>query len=332
MKLLHVRSLRNITMAAGICLFGFLLAYLSGGMLAEKAEESQPVGSQTVLEQEAAESDDSETATEEENAESETEAETETEESTEPVKTSAANYYIRLNSGLSSDETKLVLTPPSQLKASVEYRGQTCTKLFTDAADIEELLALLQNAVRLADDTEVVSTSSSRAVTLTLPYAEGFGNLYVFEGYPNNAKKAVTLIQDNANNLYQAKSTVVDQLFDLVKPVETSLEAERLNIYTTRNYEKSILKAQSKNKDDYALILSILNSLEKCGSSLDLDSPDYLITLLPSNSVQEDDYCYLWLDEKYVKIAFADDDITVYRSTEVTSSQMKKWIKSNGVK
>ena len=143
---------------------------------------------------------------------------------------------------------------------------------------------------------------------------------------------AVTLIQDNSNHLYQAKASVAGKLYDLLKPIETSLDAERLNVYTTRDYTKSILKAQSTNKEDYDLIVEILNSLEKSGSSLDLDSPDYLITLLPSNSVAESDYCYIWLDEKELKVAFADDSITVYRSTDVTSSQMKKWIKNNAVK
>jgi hypothetical protein len=76
----------------------------------------------------------------------------------------------------------------------------------------------------------------------------------------------------------------------------------------------------------------MLNSLEKRGSSLDKSSPDYLMTLLPSNSVQESDYCYLWLDEKNVYIAFADDSITVYEATDVTSSQMKKWVKEHKVK
>ncbi|MGN0664155.1 MAG: hypothetical protein ACI4L5_03685 [Negativibacillus sp.] len=315
MKLLHNKSFRTVTMAAGICIFGFLLTYLSSAI---RSDQSQNTVAPPSLPTENTVSSGNSVNTEE------------TEDSKN--QNGVANYYIRLTRGLSSSEDALILTVPSQLKASVEYRGETYTSILTEEEKIQQLLDPLQNSALLPDETTVVSTSSSRAVSLILPYSDGFGNLYVFEGYPNGSKKAVTLIQDNKNHLYQAKADVASRLFDLVKPMETSLDAERLNIYSTRDYTKSILQAQSNKESDYSLLLSVLNSLEKQGSSLDLDSPDYLITLLPSNSVQETDYCYLWLDEKQLKISFADDPIPVYRSTDVTSSQMKQWIKEHSVK
>ncbi len=315
MKVLHVRSLRHIVLAVSVCLIGFLLAYLSAGMATlPKEEASRPVVTPSVgLELQ------------------DPSAVPELPEESEPDP-SGANYYVRLTRGLSSSTEELLLTAPSQMKATVEYRGKDRTVTLTEKEDIDKILALLQKAERLPDDTKIVSLSSSHEVSLTLPYSDGFGNIYVFQGYPDGGKKTVTLIQDNANHLYQAKSAVTDQLYDLLKPVEDSLDAERLNIYAARDYDKGSLKAQVKGAKNYALLLEILNSLEKSGSSLDLDSPDYLIGLLPSNSVQESNYCYLWLDEKQVKIAFADDDLTVYRSTEVSSSQLKKWIKEFSVK
>ena len=44
MKILHVKSLRTITLAAGICVLGFLLAYLSGGLIGEEPQ-NQPSAS-----------------------------------------------------------------------------------------------------------------------------------------------------------------------------------------------------------------------------------------------------------------------------------------------
>ena len=331
MKFLHVRSLRTIFLAAAVCVLGFFFAYLSMGM----RENSNPSTSATTsplptldleiknesdspLEEQETPSEDSETPNEEPSA--------------DHTSNAVANYYIRLTRGLSSSDSELQLELPIELKASVEYRGKDNNVTFREESDIAAVLGLLQKAQRLPDDTTIISISSSHDVTLTLPYSDGYGNLYIFEGYPDGSKKAVTLIQDNSNHLYQTKSAVAERLYDLLKPVESSLDAERLNIYSSRNYSKSILQAQSINKKDYDLIVDILNSLEKCGSSLDLDDPDYLITLLPSNSVSEKDYCFLWMDEKELKIAFADDSFTVYRSTDVTSAQMKKWIKSNSVK
>ena len=322
MKFLHVRSLRTIFLAVGICILGFLLSYLSAGP-APSHDSSTPSESHPTLDLEV------ETPQEKEEVPP---PETPTEENTTTPNQSVANYYIRLTRGLSSSDSELLLELPPELKASVEYRGKDNNITYREEGDISAILELLQKAQRLPDDTTIVSMSSSHDVTLTLPYSDGYGNLYIFEGYPNGAKKAVTLIQDNSNHLYQAKAVVASKLYDLLKPIETSLDAERLNVYTTRDYTKSILKAQSTNKEDYVLIIDMLNSLEKSGSSLDLDSPDYLITLLPSNSVAESDYCYIWLDDKELKVAFADDSVTVYRSTDVTSSQMKKWIKNNAVK
>ncbi len=315
MKVLHVRSLRNIVVAMGICLMGFLLTYLSGGILTLPEEKpAAPVTTPSVnLEVQDPDAPPAVPEMEEE-------------------LTSAANYYVRLNRGLSSSQEELLLTAPSQLKVKLEYRSKEQVTILKEEKEIEEILSLIQKAKRLPDDTKLISMSSSHEVSLTLPYSDGFGDVYVFQGYTNGGKKLLTLIQDNENHLYEAKSSVADQLYDLLKPVESSLDAERLNIYGTRDYDKGSLKAQIKGTKNYALLLSVLNSLEKSGSSLDLDSPDYLITLLPSNSVQEKDYCYLWLDEKQVRIAFADDNITVYRSTEVGSSQMKKWIKEFAVK
>ncbi|MBQ8598688.1 MAG: hypothetical protein IJ411_01030 [Oscillospiraceae bacterium] len=324
---LHSRPLRHMGLAVGICVLGFFFTYLSGGMLSQPQDDT-PVSSSPGTEES---SPILEVETEGEESEAGTEGEEET-PSEESVPTSAANYYVRLSRGLSSSEEELLLDAPSQLKAAVEYRGQNRSSTLTEDNEITQILDLLQKAKRLPDESEIVSVSSSRSVSLTLPYADGYGDLYIFEGYVDGAKKAVTLIQDNSNHLYQTKAAVASQLYDLLKPVETSLNAERLNVYSTRDYTKSILQAQSTNKEDFALIVDILNSLEKSGSSLDLDSPDYLITLLPSNSVAENDYCYLWLDEKELKVAFADDSITVYRSTDVTSSQMKKWIRENSVK
>ncbi len=328
MKFLHVRSLRTIFLAIGICVLGFFFAYLSAGSVkTEERPASVPSESLPTLDLEVenppAESETS--ITEEEPSEEADEPDTND-------NNTAANYYIRLTRGLSASDSELQLELPSELKASVEYRGKENNVTYAEESDISAILELLQKAQRLPDETTIVSMSSSHDVTLTLPYADGYGNLYIFEGYPNGAKKAVTLIQDNSNHLYQTKASVANKLYDLLKPIETSLDAERLNVYTTRDYTKSILKAQSTNKNNYGLIIDMLNSLEKSGSSLDLDSPDYLITLLPSNSVAENDYCYLWLDEKELKVAFADDSITVYRSTDVTSSQMKKWIRDNSVK
>lgn len=329
MKFLHVRSLRTIFLAVGICVMGFLFAYLSAGPISNNdVPTSAPTESLPTLDLEVeTPQEDTEVPPEEESP-----SETPTEEPADLPDNTVANYYIRLARGLSSSDSELQLELPSELKASVEYRGKDNNVTYREESDISSILELLQKAQRLPDETTIVSMSSSHDVTLTLPYSDGYGNLYIFEGYPNGAKKAVTLIQDNSNHLYQAKASVAGKLYDLLKPIETSLDAERLNVYTTRDYTKSILKAQSTNKEDYDLIVEILNSLEKSGSSLDLDSPDYLITLLPSNSVAENDYCYLWLDEKELKVAFADDSITVYRSTDVTSSQMKKWIKNNAVK
>lgn len=329
MKFLHVRSLRTIFLAVGICVLGFFFAYLSAGSTQSTdlptSAEKDPLPTLD-LEVENPQEDSALPETEAENPESPAE------ESEEAPKNTVANYYIRLTRGLSSSDSELQLDMPSELKASVEYRGKENNVTYRDETQITTILDLLQKAQRLPDETTIVSMSSSHDVTLTLPYTDGYGNLYIFEGYPNGAKKAVTLIQDNSNHLYQAKGSVASKLYDLLKPIETDLDAERLNVYTTRDYTKSILKAQSTDQEDYELIIEMLNSLEKSGSSLDLDSPDYLITLLPSNSVAENDYCYLWLDEKELKVAFADDSLTVYRSTDVTSSQMKKWIKNNAVK
>ncbi len=317
MKVLHNKSTRTIVMAVAICILGFLLAYLSGSMLTPEQvpEQTPPPSSETPAET--------------------LEEETPTEELPEtPVidNTSAANYYVRLTRGLSSSEEKLVLEHPIQLKTSVEYRGKASEKTLLNKEEIDSILSLLQNAERLPEETEVISTSGSHDVSLILPYMDGYGNLYVFEGYPDGAKKSVTLIQDNSNHLYQTKADVIDKLYDMIKPVETSLNAERISVYSCRDYEKGSLKAQCKDKEEFSLLLSMLNSLEKQGSSLDLDDPDYIISLLPQNSVSEDNYCYLWLDGKQLKVAFVEDSFTVYESTEVTSSQMKKWVKEFGVK
>ncbi len=328
MKFLHIRSLRTIFLAIGICVFGFFLAYLSVGSN-DAPNESTSTSPLPTLDLELKNED---TPPAEEQEPPATEENPSEEPAKENISNDVANYYIRLTRGLSSSDTQLLLQLPAELKASVEYRGQDNTVIFREENDINAVLDLLQNAERLPDETTIISMSSSHDVTLTLPYSDGYGNLYIFEGYPNGSKKAVTLIQDNSNHLYQAKAATAEKLYDLLKPVEDNLDAERLNVYSSRNYAKSILQAQSTNKKDYALIVDILNSLEKCGSSLDLDEPDYLITLLPSNSVSEKDYCFLWLDDKELKIAFADDSFTVYRSTDVTSSQIKKWIKANSVK
>lgn len=321
---LHSRPLRHIGLAVGICVLGFFFTYLSGGMLSQPQNQaSASPGTEEMIPALELENESGII-----NTENEAEEETPSEESAP----TAANYYVRLNRGLSSSEEELLLDVPSQLKAAVEYRGQNRSSTLTEEDEIKQIVDLLQKAKRLPDESELVSVSSSRSVSLALPYSDGYGDLYIFEGYVDGAKKAVTLIQDNSNHLYQTKAAVASQLYDLLKPVETSLNAERLNVYSTRDYTKSILQAQSTNKENFALIVDILNSLEKSGSSLDLDSPDYLITLLPSNSVAENDYCYLWLDEKELKVAFADDSIPVYRSTDVTSSQMKKWIRENSVK
>lgn len=318
MKILHNKSTRNIAIVTAVCIIGFLLAYLSGGML---MVTEQPEKSTTPLPEEVI----METPKEEESP---------SEESETPAvnNTAAANYYVRLTRGLSSSEDKLVLEQPIQLKTSVEYRGKVNEKTILQVEEIDAILSLLQNAERLPDDTKIVSTSGSRDVSLILPYLDGYGNLYVFEGYPNGAKKALTLIQDNSNHLYQCKASVIDKLYDMLKPVETSLNAERISVYNCRDYEKGSLKAQCKDKAEFELLLTMLNSLEKQGSSLDLDDPDYIISLLPENSVTEDNYCYLWLDGKQLKVAFVEDSITVYESTEVTSSQMKKWVKEFRVK
>lgn len=246
-----------------------------------------------------------------------------------PALNPGVNYYVRLNRSLSSSEEALVLTSPSQLSASVEYRGQDCQQILTDAETLEALLSPLQNAPRLAEDAQLLSTASSRAVNLTLPYSDGCGSLYIFSATVNGGKKPVTVVQDNVNRLYQCKAAVVDQLYDLLKPVESSLEAERLSLYSGRNYEKGSLLAQTKEPEAFGLILSAINSLERQGSSLDLPSPDYLLCLLPHNSVSEKDYCYLWVQEKQLLLAFADDSESVYRATNVSSSQLKRWIKDN---
>ena len=329
MKFLHIRSLRTIFLAVGISLLGFFFAYLSIGVL-ENSNPSTPAPETSLptldLEIKA---EDEGSVEEPEPPSDEIPSE---ENAPENNSNQIANYYIRLNRGLSSSDSELLLKLPVELKASVEYRGQDNNVTFREENDISAVLNLLQKAQRLPDETTIISMSSSHDVTLTLPYSDGYGNLYIFEGYPDGTKKAVTLIQDNSNHLYQAKPAVAEKLYDLLKPVEDHLEAERLNVYSARDYTRGILKAQSTDKNDFALIVDVLNSLEKNGSSLDLDSPDYLITLLPSNSVSEKDYCYLWLDEKELRIAFADDSFTVYRSTDVTSSQIKKWIKANYVK
>ena len=317
MKVLHHKSTRNIVMVISICLLGFFMAYLSGGMMLTEEKESLPAPSVQ---------EETPTETPEE------EIPSEVPEVPAADNTAAANYYVRLTRGLSSSEEKLVLENPIQLKTAVEYRGKVHEKTLMSSEDIEEILTLLQNAERLPDDTNVISTSGSHDISLILPYVDGYGNLYVFEAYPNAAKKSVTLIQDNSNRLYQCKADVIDKLYDMIKPVESSLHAERVSVYGCRGYEKGSLKAQCKDKAEFDLLLTMLNSLEKQGSSLDLDDPDYIISLLPENSVTEDNYCYLWLDGKQLKAAFVDDSITVYESTEVTSSQMKKWVKEFSVK
>lgn len=250
-------------------------------------------------------------------------------ETSAPALTLGVNYYVRLNRGLSSSEETLVLTTPSQLTASVEYRGEQCQQVISDAETLEALLSPLENAPRLEADAQLLSTASARSVNLTLPYSDGCGSLYIFSATVNGGKKPVTVVQDNVNHLYQCKAAVVDQLYDLLKPVETSLEAERLSLYSGRNYEKGSLLAQTKEPEAFGLILSAINSLERQGSSLDLPSPDYLLCLLPHNSVSEKDYCYLWVGEKQLLLAFADDSESVYRATNVTSSQLKRWIKAN---
>lgn len=318
MKVLHNKSTRNIIMAVAICIFGFLMAYLSGGMMlgndTQPQQPTPPAQEETPVE------------TPEENTPSEVP------ETPAVDNTAAANYYVRLTRGLSSSEEKLVLENPIQLKTSVEYRGKVSEKTLINSEEIESILSLLQNAERLPEDTTIISTSASHDVSLILPYMDGYGNLYVFEGYPNAAKKSVTLIQDNSNHLYQCKADVINKLYDMIKPVETSLNAERVSVYGCRGYDKGSLKAQCKDKEEFDLLLNMLNSLEKQGSSLDLDDPDYIISLLPENSVTEDNFCYLWTDSKQLKVAFVEDSITVYESTEVTSSQMKKWVKEFAVK
>lgn len=322
MKNLSVKSLKPVHLriaALALILFVILISLFSCGKDDEK-EISEENPSLSLPAQSDELSSNKDTSSEKQEVPAETPS------------NSAFNYYVRLTRGLSSDENKLVLTVPSQLKASVDYRGEKFSSVISDEAQISSITSLLQNAKKIPDDSTIISTSSARAVSLTLPYSDGFGNLYIFEAFLNNSNKTVTIIQDNLSNLYEAKNSVANSIFDLVKPKETSLNAERLNIYSSKNFEKNILKAQSKNSDDFELILNLVNSLDYFGSSLDLDSPDYLITLLPPNSVQEDNFCYLWLDEKYAKIAFAEDDIAVYSSNQVTSAQVKKWIKNNSVK
>ncbi len=334
MKILHVRSLRTIFLAVCICFFGFMIAYLSGGTAEKRKEEpSVPVVTPSVdLELQEPEDEAEQTKPEDESSEpaedeSEKLPEETTEEKPEDDVASAANYYVRLTRGLSSSEDMLVLTAPSQLKTKLEYRSKEQTAILKDGEKINEILTIIQDAKRLDKDTQIISTSGSHDVSLTLPYKDGFGDIFVFQGYVDGSKKAVTIIQDNVNKLYQAKSDVADKLYDLLKPVETRLDAERINVYAARDYNKGSLKAQVKGNKNYDIVLSVLNSLEKSGSSLALDSPDYVLTLLPNNSVQEKDYFYMWLDEKQVKIAFADDDLTVYKATDVSSREMKKWIK-----
>lgn len=195
MKILHVKSLRTIALAVGICVIGFLLAYLSGGMTAGEKTEKPSHSLPTVDLEVQNPNETPEEGTEEIPAESPEETPEEA-----PVETpaqSAANYYVRLNRGLSSSEEALILVPPSQMKSSLEYRGKTNNKTLKDEEEIAAVLALIDGAKRLPDDTEIISTSTSHDVTLTLPYSDGFGNLYIFEGYADGAKKAVTLIQDN---------------------------------------------------------------------------------------------------------------------------------------
>ncbi len=325
MKILHVRSLRTIFLVVCICFFGFMIAYLSGGSV-EKPEEEPSVPVVTPPVNLEVQEPEEETPTEPTDDEAEEIPEEQEEEPADDV-TSAANYYVRLTRGLSSSEDMLVLTAPSQLKTKLEYRSKEQTAILKDGEKINEILAIIQDAKRLDKDAKIISTSGSHDVSLTLPYKDGFGDIFVFQGYVDGSKKAVTIIQDNMNKLYQAKSDVADRLYDLLKPVETRLDAERLNVYAARDYDKGSLKAQVKGNKNYDIILSVLNSLEKSGSSVDLDAPDYILSLLPSNSVQEQDYFYMWLDGKQVKIAFADDKMTVYESTEVSSKEMKKWIK-----
>jgi len=313
MDYLRNKRFRHIALGVAICLLGFLLAYFSGGLLPRQEATPQPAEPSSPVEPAPAPEEPADSPE-------------------EPVLDGGVNYYVRLNRGLSSAEEALVLTTPVELRASVEYRGQNCERIVSDAQALEDLLAPLQNAPRLEEEAQLLSTSSSRAVSLTLPYSDGCGSLYIFSATVDGGKKPVTVVQDNVNRLYQCKAAVVDQLYDLVKPVETSLDAERLSLYGGRNYEKGSLLAQTKEPEAFELILSTINSLEKQGSSLDLPSPDYLLCLLPHNSVSEKDYAYLWVSEKQLLIAFADDSSTVYRSTNVSASQLKRWVKDYKVK
>lgn len=310
-KILHSRPLRHRFLTVGICVLGFFFTYLSGGFINDTAtnlpdQKELPETPVSPVQEETLSSNTS----------------------SAPV----ANYSIRLERGLSESEEILLLKLPAQMKTSMEYRGKEVTATWTEESDILDLLNRIQKAERLPDQTEILSLSTSRSITFTLPYPDGYGNLYIFEGFVNGAKKAATIIQDNRNCLYSCNASVVSQLYDTLKPIETSLNAEKINVYSCRDYNKSILQAQCTQEEETQLLLDILNSLEKVGSSLDLSAPSYLIALLPSNSVSESEYCYVWTDEKQVKIAFADDSLTVYRSSAVTSSQMKKWIKEHSVK
>ena len=129
MKILHVKSLRTITLAAGICVLGFLLAYLSGGLIGEEPQ-NQPSTSLPTVDLEVGSPSVPEES--EENSEEETPAE---EIPEEQPKNTAANYYVRLNRGLSSSAEELLLEQPSQLKTSLEYRGKNTTEILRDEAE-----------------------------------------------------------------------------------------------------------------------------------------------------------------------------------------------------
>lgn len=243
-----------------------------------------------------------------------------------------ANYYVKRTQGLSREEDRLVLEPPLELKTSVEYLTQEPSVLLhQDKKEIEKVTQLLHNAKRIPDDSKVIALSNSHPVTLTLSYGDGYGNLYVFLGYSEQCKKPVTLIQDNLNRLYQTKESVSQTLFELAKPTITTLNAKKVNIYTTKHLRKKTLHAQIIEEEDCKPFLTMLNSLKKEGRSDDLSAPDYLVCIIENGKFEEEERWYLWLHEKEVLMAFASDPSTIYRADELTSRSLKRQIKKYAV-
>ena len=240
-------------------------------------------------------------------------------------------YHTQLTHSLSKDEDKLVLDLPLRIAAKAEYvRDEAFSVLLTEQVEKEAVLAVLQQAKRLPEETSVLSTSDFHPVTLTLFYQEGYGSLYIFGGYIRGNKKPVTLIQDNANRLYQADEAAAEKLFQLVRPEIRSLGVSRLNIYNTKHFRKNSLLAQISEEKGFEPFLLMVNSLEKQGVP-DLGAPDYLVTGVGSGPDAEEMF-FLWTDEKQVLLSFADEPSVIYKSQGLTSKAFKKLVKTYSVK